>query len=55
MFNTMRSEMEHVLQFTEGYFDLACYAGKLGRSNGCNQPALSARGRPVRPSAIHIL
>lgn len=55
MFNTMRSEMEHVLQFTDGYFNLARYAEKLGRSNGCNQLALSAKGMPVRPSPVHIL
>lgn len=55
MFNTMRSEMEHVLQCTDGYFDLAWYAEKLGRSNGCNQLALSAKGTPVRLSPIHIL
>lgn len=55
MFNTMRSQMEHVLQFTGGYFDLAWYAEKLGRSNGCNQLALSSEGMPVRPSSVHIL
>lgn len=55
MFNTMRSEMEHVLQFTDGYFDLAWYAEKLGRSNECSQLALSAKAMPVRPSSIHIL
>lgn len=55
MFNTMRSEMEHVLQFTEWYFDSAWYAEKLGRSNGGNQLASSIKGMSVRLSPIPIL
>lgn len=55
MFNTMRSEMEHVLQFTDGYFNLAWHAEKLGRSNGCTQLAWWAKGMAARPAPAGIL